>query len=132
MNDIIEKYLITRGLIDPQDMVAQIKENADDPILENDALLAEVAGMFMGHEEAIKAILNARIKPIVKELVMTATPAEVMVLRQAMVEVAYIYDVMEKYATEYARRKKEAEGNTKASEATPNIDNGEEPDNGSS
>lgn len=100
------KLVLDRGLIEPGvDMEALV--------LENDAFLAELAGIWRSHPEAIKALLRARIYPIERDLVGNATPAEVIILRQAIIEVALIGDDLERYATEFERReklRKEGEG----------------------
>lgn len=124
--DELEKYLLQRGFFDP--LVALDDTRAsEDAILADDALLAEVASIYKGKERALKALIYERIKPIIKELVMKATPAETMVLRQAMVEVSLIMDDAKKYSDEYDNREKEKKEREANGEATSTIeDNGQQ------
>lgn len=108
-SDLFEKYLITRGIVKPN-------EDMNEALLANDEFLAEIAGMFEGHPRALLAIIQARVHKITKELVQEATPYEVIILRQAMVEVAALYDDFERYAQEYRRRKPHDEGSAVESE----------------
>lgn len=98
-NDLFAQYVISRGYIMPG-------EDMDATILANDELLSAIAGLWRNSKHVIEAIIKARIYPIQMELVREATPYEVPILRQAMIEVAFIGDDFERYAREFERRKK--------------------------
>lgn len=127
--NLVEKYLIERGLFEP---IMGLKAEGPNPIMDSDELLARAGGMFDTYSDVLALILKEKIKAIVEALVIEAPPAEVMVLRQAMLEVASIYDEAEKYSIEYQKRKKEKEGEpagplTAAGEAPKLEDNVQEP-----
>jgi len=98
---LFEQYLIRRGLVKPS-------EDMNEALLNSEEFLAEIAGIWEGHKPAIEALIKARLYPIERELVQEATPYEVMILRQSMLEVAFLYDDFERYTQEYHRRKKPA------------------------
>lgn len=100
MNDILEKYLYQTGLYDP-------KRDMSEEILADRELLAQVAELWKSNEKVIRAVIQARLSPIREELVMNATPPEVLVLRQALVEVAAIITDFQRYAAEHNRRLKD-------------------------
>src|SRR4051794_1659721 len=99
----LQAYLIERELYAPDTDVKQA-------ILEDDALLAELAGIWLGHKTALQKLLQARIQPIREKMVLRAHPAEVMVLRQAIVELGALFSDLEGYAAEHERRSKAKEG----------------------
>ena len=102
MDDLLYKHLIQTGLYEPN-------TDFDAAILENDALLSEIAAIWQGHEGTIKAIVQARLQPIREELVMNAHPASVLILREVMLELSALYQDFERYTAEYERRKKDKE-----------------------
>lgn len=115
---LLEKYLIERGLFQPTDVVKAIMSGqkevpVGEEILNDDDLLARVAGMYQTNRSALEAVVRARIYPLVMELVMRAYPQETIVLRQSILEIASILDDFKKYSDEYNRRQ-----NNK-SQATP-------------
>lgn len=97
--NLMLRYVMQRGLVEPG-------VDGREELMKSD-YLAELAGIWRDHKKAILALLKARIYPIERELVGEAMPYEVLFLRQAMVEVAFIGDDLEAYAQEYERRKKE-------------------------
>lgn len=112
-DSLFEQYLIRRGLVKPN-------EDMNETLLGNDEFLAEIAGIWEGHPHALKAIIQARVHKVTAELVQEATPYEVIILRQAMVEVAALYDDFERYAQEYRRRKPHnEEGAVESGEGQP-------------
>lgn len=111
--DLVTQLVLSRGLIRPN-------EDMEEVILSNDALLAELGGIWRGHKEAIIALIMARIEPIQQEMIGKATPAEVIILRQAIIEVALIGDDFERYAIEHEKRQKDrAEQGVSVTENTP-------------
>lgn len=105
----VAEYLIGRALSAP-------KLDADKAIVENDDILARIAGL---DEEALAALIEARLQPIREELIAKATPPEVLVLRQALVEVSALLIDHEKYKQEYKRRAKDIEERKR--EVTPDT-----------
>lgn len=99
----LETYLLNRELNAPN-------KDVGAEILADDQLLAEIAGIWRGHRKAIETLLQARIQPIREELVLKAYPAEVVVLRQAIVEIGALATDLETYAAEHERRTKAKEG----------------------
>lgn len=93
------KLVLERGLIQPG-------VDMSDVVLQNEILLAELAGIWRSHKNAIVALLQARIHPVQHDLVFNATPAEVIIMRQAIIEVALLGDDLEKYAVEFEKREK--------------------------
>ncbi len=92
-------YLLERGIdIKPSEL-------EDDIILENDALLEEVVGVWEGHSGAIKQVLKNRINTIALRI-LNDNGFNSIVYKQAMVEVAGIITDFEKYSGELAHRKK--------------------------
>lgn len=107
---LLEKYLIERGLFQPTDLVKSIVSGKKDvpvgeEILNNEELLAQCAGMYQNNQRALEAVIRARILPLVLELVLRAYPQETIVLRQSILEIAAILDDLKKYNDEYTRRK---------------------------
>lgn len=99
--DLITQLILSRGLFDP-------KYDPDETILASNELLALVAGAWRGSQQAITEVVKARIYKIEKDMVGNATAAEVIILRQAMLEVAFIVDDFIAYEQTFARREKEA------------------------
>lgn len=127
IDPLFEKYILSRGLIEPNTDFRKV-------VFEDKELLSAAAGIYRGSKHIIEAVIRARIGVIEHELVTEAEPYEVLFLRQAMVEVAMIFDDFEKYAAEYERHTKElpppAEGSPPpvvgALEAPNAEDNGSE------
>jgi hypothetical protein len=99
----LQAYLIERNLYEPN-------VDVDALILDDEQLLHEIADLWRGHRKAIERLLQSRLQPIREEIVLKAHPAEVMPLRQSIVEVASIADMLERYAAEHERRTKAKEG----------------------
>lgn len=98
----LSEYLRARKLYDD---TLPLYENdpLDDIILKDDELLAGAAGVAR-MEKAIHAIVRVRILKLQRELVLSCVPEEVMVYRQAIVELAAILKDIERYKQEYERR----------------------------
>src|SRR3990167_879729 len=115
MSDIslLEKYLYTRGLIEPASLAKLQIAGKDlivgEDILKNDELLGQVAGAWEQFRPAIEAVLAARVMPMIVQLIMTAPPEETIVIRQSLVEVASLVDDFTKYHSEHIRRKEQKE-----------------------
>lgn len=99
MSELLEQYLLARGLYDP-------KIDPNKALLENDELLGKVANLWNNPDskEALLAIVRIRLDVLREELLFKAVPQEVLVLRQALLEVAAIIPDFEKYAEEHKRR----------------------------
>ncbi|MBW8034711.1 MAG: hypothetical protein FVQ79_03415 [Planctomycetes bacterium] len=88
---ILEEYLLNRGLnINP----IKIEE---DPVADSPALVKEVAEVWESHKTALTAVLQARINQISREILQKVRPAELLIYRQALVEVAAVIIDFEKY-----------------------------------
>lgn len=106
---LLDKYLTERGLFEPGELVKAIAQGGKEvligqEILNDDEVLARVAGAWQSNYSAIEAVIKARIYAIVVEMVMSAYPQEVIVLRQSMVEIAKILEDFKKYNEEHLRR----------------------------
>lgn len=97
----LSDYLRNRGL----ELDAASVEKGYDAVLADDNLLKEAAELWRGHENLIRKVLEARMNSIGYKIIHHAIPEEIMVLRQALVEVGAILDDLAKYAAEYERRK---------------------------
>lgn len=87
----LEKYLLDRGLSEPD-------RELDREILETPELLAKAATAWSHGKEGILLVVRSRLMKIRQELLFKAVPQEVMVLRQALVEVASLLDDFERYS----------------------------------
>lgn len=97
----LSEYLLSRGLsLDPA-----VIEGDYDAVMSNEALLQEAAELWTAHKGLITAILQARINALGRQILIKAIPQEVIVLRQAVVEVGALTDDFEKYKGEWERRK---------------------------
>ncbi len=120
---LLEKYLLERGLFQPADVVKAIVSGRKDmpvgeEILNNDDLLARCAGIYQNNREALEAVIRARILPNVMELVLKAYPQETIVIRQSILEVSAILDDFKRYNDEYMRRKETPTKNEDNSKTT--------------
>ena len=94
----LSEYLRTRGLnLDPTTV-------DEDLVLLETGLTKEVSDLWVGHSNAIKAVLQARVNSIAKVILEKAIPEEVGVLRQALVEIGAIVTDFESYVAEQKRR----------------------------
>lgn len=100
--DPLKKFVLKPGLVQPG-------HDWDKAILENDALLEEIAGLWIGHEKAITALIKSRMYAIEQEMIAEIVPEELLIYRQAMVEIAIIGDDFKRYAEEWRRRKHQRE-----------------------
>jgi phosphoenolpyruvate carboxylase len=97
--------LVKRELIKPEWALAA---GDQDDVLEDDVTLAEIAGIAQ-KKAALTALIRNCIRPLVKEIIFDAHPAEVMVLRQSIVDLASVVDKAESYLAEYNKRKQDKE-----------------------
>lgn len=94
----LSEYLRARGLnLDPITV-------DQDLVLSDDLLTKEIAELWGSRSNAIKAVLQARINAIAKEILEKAIPEEVSVLRQSLVEIGAIVNDFESYVAEQKRR----------------------------
>lgn len=115
MADTLSQYLRQRGIIlDPM-----VIERDYDPVLNDDNLLNEAADMWAAHETMLRAVLQARVNAIGRQLLNHAVPEETVVLRQALVEVGAIANDFMKYKEERERRKTESENTNEPVTAAP-------------
>lgn len=122
MDNLIDKYLIDRGLWEPK---SAIKEGEANVILDDPEKLALVAGLFNTYGTALAWVLQEKIKVMALELIREARPPETIIIRQTMIDVSSIWDECEKYSLEYAKRQGEKEGN---GEPTPPIEDNVPPE----
>lgn len=94
----LSEYLRARGLnLDPT-LIDQ------DLVLSDTLLTKEIAELWGSRSNAIKAVLQARINAIAKDILEKAIPEEVSVLRQSLVEIGAIVNDFESYVAEQKRR----------------------------
>lgn len=99
------EYLVSRGLnLEPTEI-----DKRYDPIMENEALVKEAAELWETKQPLITMVLQARINAISYEILTKAPPQEVLVLRQALVEIGALITDFERYKGEYGRRAKPEE-----------------------
>lgn len=122
MVDPLLDVYIKKELIKPS-------EDHRQEVFDNPDLLEGAAGIWRGSEHILKAVIRARIARIQHEIVTEAVPQELLLLRQAMVEVAFLFDDFEAYARESERRKKEADGSGKQEGLSPPVGALAAPDN---
>lgn len=97
----LSEYLRNRGLsFDPVEI-----SKGEDPILSNEMLLKEATELWESKNSLIRLVLQARINAIAKHILEKATPEEVLVNRQSLVEIGAIIKDFEAYKAEYGRRK---------------------------
>jgi hypothetical protein len=100
MDDILERLLINRKLYDP----AALFNDRKDEILENDDLLANIAGLAENSLPALTAVIKSRVAELSRQIVFEIHPAELMVYRQALVELDEVLNSVSKYAEEWKKR----------------------------
>jgi len=94
----LSEYLRTRGLnLDPQTV-------DEDLVLTEEGLTKEVSDIWLGHKNAVVAVIQARVNALARTLLTKALPEEVLVLRQSMVELGAIIGDFERYHAEAQRR----------------------------
>lgn len=98
-NDLITQLILARGLVKPQN-------DPDAAILTDEPMLAAVAGAWRTSAQPITTVIKSRLYKIEQEMIGNATPAEVIIFRQAMLEVASIYDDFVAYEAEFTAREK--------------------------
>lgn len=77
-----------------------------DPIFDaEDDTLNKLATMWTNYHKEIKTFIQRRLNQIQEDLVMKAKPEEVVVLRQAIVEIAVLLDEFEQISQEAERRR---------------------------
>ena len=97
----LSEYLRDRELqLDPVKIEAK-----EDVILESDELLQEATDLWGGHKNILRYAIQARLNAIGAYMLNKAIPEEVMVYRQAVVEIGALITDFDKYAAENARRK---------------------------
>lgn len=87
----LEKYLFKRKLTEPD-------RDLDREILETPDLLAKVHTAWDHGKEGIRLVVRSRLMRIRQELIFRALPQEMVVLRQALVELASLLDDFERYS----------------------------------
>ena len=96
----LSEYLRARGLsLDPTEIAEGL-----DPVLCNEALIREASELWTSKEALIRLVLQARINSIGKVILEKCQPEEVLVLRQAIVELGAIVNDFEGYKAEHGRR----------------------------
>lgn len=93
----LEQYLLSRELTEPD-------RDLDTEILDTPELLSKAAAAWLDSKEGIRLVVRSRLMKVRQELIFTAIPQEVPVLRQALLELANLLDDFERYANENARR----------------------------
>lgn len=95
----------------------------------DEGLVKEAAEMWESKNSLIRLVLQARINAIAKHVLEKAIPEEVLVYRQALVEIGAIISDFEKYKGEHGRREatKQEDNRGDAEEIQPDPPNeGEE------
>ena len=109
----LSEYLRNRGLsFDPVEI-----DKGLDPILGDEMLIKEAAELWESKSPLIRLVLQARINSIAKLIIEKCPPEEVLVLRQAIVELGAIESDFEAYKGEYGRREANKNKDNKVAEA---------------
>lgn len=119
----VSEYLRKRGLSFDPTVVEQ------DPILDSPELTKEASELWTSKENLIRLIIQARVNAIGKHMLDKAIPEEVLVLRQALVEIGALVDDFAKYKGEHGRQtvaKTKEEDNTEAEQPDTSPPEGEE------
>lgn len=100
----LTEYLLARGIsLDPTEI-------DNDPVLADEELLKEVVSVWGDHKDALKKIIEARVRSIASKRVLDGTGYDTIIYKQAMVEVAAIISDFQSYSEELSRRRKGKEG----------------------
>lgn len=123
----LSEYLRQRSLvIDPVAI-----EQEEDAVLADEALLKEAAELWESKKSLLTMAVQARINAILKYQVNKAIPEEVMVYRQAVIELGALLTDFEKYKGEHGRRAPKPDDNTapqgeEAQPEPPPVEEGKE------
>jgi len=102
----VSEYLRARDLVlDP--LLIDV-----DPILENPELIKEASELWTAKEGLLKMVLQARINAIGRHIQNKAIPEEVVVYRQALVEIGALVNDFEKYKGIHGRNAQTKEDNS--------------------
>lgn len=112
----VSEYLRKRGLSFDPTLVDK------DPILDDENLVKEASELWTSKENLIRLIIQARVNAIGRHILNKAIPEEVMVLRQALVEIGALVDDFAKYKGEHGRQ------TVAKSKIEDNGENAEQPD----
>lgn len=95
------------------------RPNYDDIVLQNEELLAELAGIWEEHEEALRTlIINVINAPVADEIVYDAFPIEIVGNRHEMQGAEKVLHFLERYSIEHTKRR-QAEADEKTKPETP-------------
>lgn len=97
MKNELEQYLNKRG-------IEITKRRKPLEITENEEMLVDVAGVWTASKEAIRLVVQARCDILRNKLIFTDEPYEIMITRQALVELAGILEDFENIHTEFTKR----------------------------
>lgn len=99
----LSEYLRTRNVYLDDFPLWDVTASVENIILHDTEKLAKVAGLsnFKG---ALQDVIRVRCLKLQRILVMSAVPEEVVVLRQAIVELSKVLEDIDMYRKEYERR----------------------------
>lgn len=92
-------------LYDPEAIYA----DSVDPILEDDDLLASVAGLAESIVP-LRALIKNRVTALSRQIIFGIPPAQLPLYRQGILELDTLLSDVEKYEEEYRKRQKPKEG----------------------
>lgn len=99
--DSLADFLLKRKIDLKKDSITSNEIKSDK------LMLAKVGALLNDHGDVLRLIIEARMAPIREELLLNATPYEVLPLRQALVEIAMLLDDIEGYKTASDNLRKE-------------------------
>ncbi len=127
METSLSEYLRNRGLtLDPVEV-----QEGHDPILADENLVKEAAELWNAKKSLLTMVIQARVNAIAKYQLEKAIPEEVMVYRQALVELGALITDFEKYVGENSRRTTNTADNTEPRGEEPQPEPPEEGKEGS-
>lgn len=100
-NQSLEDYLMTREIDFTEPKVDLFSDFAD---------IQKVAQAWDSNKEGIVLVLREQIRVMERDLLYTARPEEVLVIRQALTEIVKLAQIFTKASAEVERRKKAEEG----------------------
>lgn len=110
------KYLNERG-------IEIVKRGEPKEIVDDDDILSSVAGAWIGHKEAIRAVIQSRCDKLREKLIFTDEPYETVVTRQSLAELAGLLEDFELLHAEFENREKQ-KGGTQVTEEKGNGSEG--------
>lgn len=106
-SDLVTNLIFAKGAVEPRDVFG--KDAPAAAILGDESRLARVSAI---DRRALEDLLGARANAIADDLIGRASPAEVVIFRQCLLEITAIAGDLDKFKAEHVRREKERKSQT--------------------